>query len=373
MVEPSLQTGGVAGQQVLLSLLISLAVIVLIWRFDLLLERATGLGEKTLDNLRGFRTVATATTVALAVLWIASQPTPEWFAEPSEAVGGPQLMDWFVAFLPGLLVRNRVATLVTLLGAWWAWKMRAEGDDLIERLVARKYDKTLAPIVENVWDVTVVAVFVLLVLDQWGIGVAALLAPAGIIGIILGFAARETVANFFGSLALYADETYQRGDYIELENGTAGTVRDISVRSTVLQTLDGDLVNVPNSALNEAKITNKSSPTTSRRIRSRIGVSYDADPDEVKAILYDVAKRVSETHQARVHLREFGDSAVVFDVFVWIATPDGRLDAEDDLNMAMYTALEDAGIGIPYPQREVVVEPTDGLESVHPADGRTGE
>jgi len=356
MVAPTLQVAPFADQQVLLSLLVSLAVIVLIWRFDALLRRATSLGEETVEELRGFRGVASATTAVLAVAWIASQPAPDWLAEPSEAVGGPQAVAWLVGFLPPFVVGNRVPLLVTLLGFWWAWKLHTQGDDLIERFVAQRYDKTLAPIVENVWDVTIVAVFVLLLLDQWGISVAALLAPAGIIGIILGFAARETVANFFGSLSLYADETYERGDYIELESGISGTVRDISVRSTVLQTLDGDLVNVPNSALNEAKITNKSSPTTSRRIRSQIGVSYDADPERVEAILMEAAETVSESHQPRVHLREFGDSALIFDVFVWIATPDGRLQAEHDLNMAIHAALDDAGIEIPFPQREIEME-----------------
>jgi small-conductance mechanosensitive channel len=356
MVAPTLQAGALAEQQVLLSILVSLVLIVLIWRFDVVLDRATGISRKTLSNLRGFRVVATATTLAFAALWVATQPAPAWLADVSGAVGGPQLLGWLVAFLPAFLVRNHVPILVTLLGLWWAWKLRAEGDDLIERFVAAKYDETLAPIVENVWDVTIVAVFVLLVLDQWGISIAALLAPAGIIGIVLGFAARETVANFFGSLSLYADETYQRGDYIELESGISGTVRDISVRSTVLQTLDGDLVNVPNSELNEAKITNKSSPTTSRRIRSQIGVSYDADPEQVETILTEAAETVSETHQPRVHLREFGDSALVFDVFVWIATPDDRLQAEHDLNMAVHAALDDAGIEIPFPQREIEME-----------------
>jgi len=356
MTAVALQWGAIGEQQILLSILVSLAVIVLIWRFDVILERATSLGTKTVEDLRGFRGVASATTVVLAVAWIVSQPPPDWLAELSDAVDGPGLVAWLIGFLPHFVVDNRVPLLVTLLGVWWAWKLHTQGDDLIERFVAQRYDETLAPIVENVWDVTIVAVFVLLLLDQWGISIAALLAPAGIIGIVLGFAARETVANFFGSLSLYADETYERGDYIELESGVSGTVRDISVRSTVLQTLDGDLVNVPNSALNEAKITNKSSPTTSRRIRSQIGVSYEADPEEVKDVLYETAERVSESHQPRVHLREFGDSAIVFDVFVWIATPDGRLEAEDALNMAIYRGLEDAGIEIPYPQREVAVE-----------------
>jgi small-conductance mechanosensitive channel len=347
--------GGVGDQQFLVSVLLSLSVLALVWRLDVLLGRLTPVPERTIDDFRGFRAVATATAGIILLSWVASQPTPPWLVESFEAAGGPQLSEWLVVFLPQFVTDRHQQVLITLLGGWWAWKLSSQGDEVIERFVAREYDEALAPIVENVWDITIVAVFVLLILDQWGIRIAALLAPAGILGIILGFAARETVANFFGSLSLYADETYERGDYIELEGGISGTVRDISVRSTVLQTLDGDLVNVPNSELNEAKITNKSSPTTSRRIRSQIGVSYDADPEEAKEVLYEAAESVSENKPPTIHLRSFGDSAIVFDVFVWIADPADRIPAEDELNMTLWRRLQDAGIEIPYPQREVRV------------------
>jgi small-conductance mechanosensitive channel len=361
MVAVTLQVDWLTDQQVLLSVLLSAAVIVLAWELDTLLSRYTAISEETVADLRGFRGVAAASVVVLCLVWIGGQPTPSWLTLLVESTGIAWVLGWLGQFLPSFLVESRRAVLITTLGAWWAWKLRAKGDDILERVVAQRYDETVAPIVENVWDVTIVAVFILLVLDQWGISVAALLAPAGIIGIILGFSARETVANFFGSLALYADETYERGDYIELESGISGTVRDISVRSTVLQTLDGDLVNVPNSELNEAKITNKSNPTTNRRITSTVGVSYDADPERVKAVLSEAAEPVSEAKPPQVHLRSFGDSALVFEVLVWIERPVDKLTAEDRLNVAIYVALADAGIEIPYPQREVAVDSPEGV------------
>jgi MscS family membrane protein len=343
-------------QRILVSVVISAALIAFVWRVDLLLSRYTRISTETIDDLRGFRGVATGTMLVVTLAWIASQPTPAWLADPYETVGGPAFVDGLVAFLPPFVVGQRGPLLVTLLGFWWTWNLRVSGDDIIERFVAVRYDETLAPIVENVWDVTIIAVFFLLVLDQWGIGIAALLAPAGIIGIILGFAARKTVANFFGSLSLYADETYRRGDFIELETGTAGTVRDISVRSTVLQTLDGDLVTIPNAELSGGKVVNKSSPRPDRRIRSRVGVSYDADPERVRTVLDEAATPISEIREPNVHLREFGDSALVFEVFVWIDQPVNRRQVEHELNMAIHAALEDAGIGIPFPQRDVTVD-----------------
>ena len=359
-------------QRILGSIVISVALIAFVWRVDLLLTRYTRISAETVDDLRGFRGVATGTTLVVTLAWIVGQPTPEWLAEPYGAVGGPEFVDGLVAFLPPFAVDQRGPLLVTLLGFWWTWQLRVRGDDIIERFVAVRYDETLAPIVENVWDVTIIAVFFLLVLDQWGIGVAALLAPAGIIGIILGFAARKTVANFFGSLSLYADETYRRGDFIELENGTAGTVRDISVRSTVLQTLDGDLVTVPNAELSGGKVINKSSPRPDRRIRSRVGVSYDADPERVRRVLDEAATPISEVREPNVHLREFGDSALVFEVFVWIDQPANRLRVEHELNMAIHAALEDGGIGIPFPQREVTVA-GDSPDSDPAVDGGVSE
>lgn len=356
MVELSGVWHWLGDQQLFVGMLISTLLLVVIWRFDFVLSRYTRISEKTVADLREFRRVATVTVLVGALAWLRSLPLPPWLAGPFEAVGGPRITGGIVEFLPPFLVANEIAVLVTALGFWWAWKLRAQGDEILERVVAREYDETLAPIAENVWDVTIVAAFVLLVLDQWGIAIAALIAPAGILGIILGFAARETVANFFGSISLYADETYKRGDYIELENGLSGTVRDISVRSTVLQTLDGNLVTIPNSTLNESKITNKSTPRPDRRIRTRVGVAYDTDPEEVKEILTEAARPVSEHREPMVHLREFGDSALVFEVFVWIDSPDEKFTAEDELNMAIYRALDEAGIEIPYPQREVAVE-----------------
>lgn len=346
----------IATHRILLSILLSLALVALIWRVDLLLSRYSRASTETTEDIRGFRRVATATVLLVALTWVPNQPLPGWLADLFTSVNGPEIIDGVVAFLPHFLVSRSGPILVTTLGFWWAWRLRATGDDVIERFVAQKYDEKLAPIVENIWDVTIVAMFVFLVLDQWGISAATLLAPAGVIGIIVGFSARETVANFFGSISLYADETYKRGDFIELESGVSGTVRDISVRSTVLQTLDGDLVTIPNSTLNNAKIQNKSNPVPNRRINSKVGVSYDAAPERVKAVLREAAAPVSTDREPQVHLRSFGDSSLVFEVFVWIDAPHDRREAEDELNTAIYRAIADTDIEIPFPQQEVTVE-----------------
>lgn len=349
-------TSWLAAHQILLSLLLSLGLLVLVWRIDFVLLRYTSVSKRTAKDVRSFRYVATATVLVGALAWVIDQPMPGWLDDLSSEIGGKQIVDGTAAFLPGFLVANRVPILITVLGIWWAWRLRATGDDVIERLVEKQYDKKLAPIVENVWDVTILAVLSFLVLNQWGISATALLAPAGVISIIVGFSARETVSNFFGSISLYADETYKRGDFIELDDGVSGTVRDISVRSTVLQTLDGNLVTIPNSTLNNAKIENKSVPRPDCRISTRVGVSYDADPGRVKDLLIETAADISDNREPTVHLRSFGDSALIFEVFVWAPAPEYKLTAENDLNRAIYRTLTDAGIEMPYPQHDVTLE-----------------
>ena len=346
--------GTVANQQIVASLVVSLVVLVLVWRVDWLIDRYTGAPQQTVTELREFRRVATATTLVASLSWSAEQPVPDWLTEGLETTGTGQFWTALVSFLPSSLVAERVAVFVTLLSVWWAWKLRSVGDGIIERAVARQYDETLAPIVENVWDVGVVAVLVLALLDVWGISVTALLAPAGLLGIAVGFAARESIANFFGSIALYADETYERGDYIELENGTAGTVRDISVRSTVIQTLGGDLVTVPNAELNNAKVTNRSAPGATR-VTAEVGVEYGVDPTTVKSLLREAAEPLSETRPSQAFLQSFGDSAIGFGVAVWIDDAAAHPAVRDELNVAVYEALTAADIEMPYPRRDVSI------------------
>ena len=355
-------TGGADGlswlsdQRILLSVVISAVLVVFVRRVDLLLLRSGRVSTDTVDDLRKFRGVATGTTVVITLVWIAGQPVPSWLADPFESVGGPDFVDGVVAFLPPFVVGERGPLLVTLLvcGGWWGRVSTAAYNG--GGWAPRQHDEPPAPVAENFWAAPDPGVFLCRLPARWAGGAAALLAPAGIIGIVLGFAARKTVANFFGSLALYADETYKRGDFIELENGSKGTVRDISVRSTVLQTLDGDLVTVPNAELSGGKVVNKSSPRPDRRIQSTVGVSYDADPDRVQSLLREAATPVSQRREPVVHLRSFGDSALLFEVFVWIREPADRREAEHELNMALYRALDDADIEIPYPQRDVTVD-----------------
>ncbi|MEF8883193.1 MAG: mechanosensitive ion channel family protein [Halapricum sp.] len=268
------------------------------------------------------------------------------------------------------------ALVLSILTVMWAFSLTRVGRKVSTELTENSHvDSQVVPIFQNVWSVLVVAAAIYLLLAFWNINPTPFLASAGIIGIVVGFAARDTIANFFGSIALYFDGTYTIGDYIVLESGERGRVEDISIRSTVIRTRDDLLVTVPNSVLNSSRVVNESTPKRERRVRISIGVAYGSDPNEVEEALRAVADEeplVNDRPKPRVRLRSFGDSALQYDLLCWVNDPVLRGRATHELNTGVYEALREAGIEIPYPQRVVTMEdgnppeePTPPIEDVH--------
>jgi len=270
------------------------------------------------------------------------------------------------------------ATVLSILTVVWAYTLTHIGRRVSDELTEdTDRGASVVPIFQNVWTAVVLGVGAFLLLRYWRIDVTPLLASAGILGIVVGLAARDTIANFFGSIALYVDGTYQVGDYIVLESGERGRVEDISIRSTVLRTRDDVLVTVPNSKLNSAVVTNESAPRSKYRIRSAVGVAYGTDLDRAEAALLDAAESgdlVRDQPKPRVRFREFGDSALELELLCWVRDPVLRGRGTHLVNRAVYERLTARGIEIPFPQRDVRFHGPDDTEISDPAsEGVLGE
>ena len=246
-------------------------------------------------------------------------------------------------------------TLVVVLWAWGLNETVNRGVDYLQEQGAR-YD--FAPVFSNVWTLVVAVGTVGTVLYIWAIDVTPLLAGAGVAGIAVGFAAKDTVANFFGGVALYFDDTYRVGDFVELDSGETGTAVKVGVRSTTLLTRDEVLVTVPNSVLNATKVINQSAPSRRRRVRVPVGVAYGTDLDALEGLLIDIAvaeKLVLESPKPRCRFRRFGDSALEYELLCWVSSPTRRAKAVHRLNRAIHDRFAAEGIEIPYPKRDVSV------------------
>jgi len=240
----------------------------------------------------------------------------------------------------------------------WAYAANAVVNRLVAEVNAEGGRFDFAPVFSNIWTLAVLVGSAGTLLWLWGIEITPLLGAAGVAGIAVGFAAKDTVANFFGGIALYFDDTYKIGDYIVLDDGTAGTVSKVGVRSTTLLTRDEVLVTVPNAALNASKVTNESAPQSRRRVRVPIGVAYGTDVDAFEALAIEVLQAeplVLDSPKPRARLRSFGDSALQYELLCWVSGPTRRRRAQHELNRALYKALAAADVEIPYPKRDVTV------------------
>jgi len=202
------------------------------------------------------------------------------------------------------------------------------------------------------------AVYVILL--AWHVDITAWLASAGIIGIAVGFAAKDTLANLFAGIFILADAPYKIGDFIILESGERGRVADIGIRSTRLTTRDDIEITIPNAVIANSKIVNETGgPHEKERVRLTIGVAYGSDVGQVRAVLEDAAASsalIAKEPAPRVRLREFGDSSLVFQLLAWIDEPVLRGRALDQLNTAVYERFLAERIEIPFPQRVVTLK-----------------
>jgi len=197
----------------------------------------------------------------------------------------------------------------------------------------------------------------------WGLDLTAWVASAGIVGIAVGFAAKDTLSNLFAGLFILVDAPYKLGDYLVLESGERGEVTVIGMRTTRLMTRDDIQIIVPNAIMANSKIINETGGHSQmERIRCQVSVAYGSDVDQVRSVLMDLARacpHFAEEPEPRVRFRSLGDSGLDFELMGWIAEPALRGRVLDDLYTQVYKQLGDADIEIPYPKRDVYLHTVD--------------
>ncbi len=220
------------------------------------------------------------------------------------------------------------------------------------------------PLFDNAAKIMLVGAASYFILLSWHVDVTGWLASAGVIGLALGFAARDTLANLFAGVSIIADAPYKVGDFIVLSSGERGQVTQIGIRSTRILTRDDAEITVPNSTIANSMVVNESGgPWVKQRIRIRVSVAYGSDIDVVRQVLLDVSHEaldICAEPQPRVRFREFGDSGLIFELLCWIEHPILRGQVVDTLNTAIYKAFARAGVEIPYPKRDVYIKGMPG-------------
>jgi len=219
--------------------------------------------------------------------------------------------------------------------------------------------KHTLPLFDNLAAIIFYAMGIYFVLIAWDINISAWVASAGILGLALSFAAKDTLANLFAGVFILADSPYKLGDYIVLDSGERGEVTHIGIRSTRILTRDDVEITVPNAIMGNTKITNETAgPHKKYRIRIQVAAAYGESVERVREALMSVAKNsvdIEANPAPRVRFRTFGDSGLNFELLCWVAEPVLRGKVADLLNEAVYNKFLEEKIEIPFPQQDIYV------------------
>ena len=208
----------------------------------------------------------------------------------------------------------------------------------------------------RVFGYVILALGVLVALQPLGVNATTLAVFGGAIGIGVGFGLQDVVKNFVAGLIILIERPIQVGDSIELGD-VVGTITDIRARATSIRTNDDIYLIVPNSRFMTDIVVNRSFGRRQVRYRIPVGVAYGTDPKVVEQALLEAASRsenVLEDPLPQVWFRDFGDSALQFELLCWTSKLLHNAGSfRSELNHLVYEALRTRGIEIPFPQRDV--------------------
>ena len=267
--------------------------------------------------------------------------------------------------LPTVLMTIINSLVATVLVIVWAIFLISLLKISLQSLSKSKHKRFLVqaqtlPLFENMGVIIVVAIAVYFVFKSWRVDMTAWLASAGIVGIAIGFAAKDTLANLFSGVFILADAPYKISDYVVLDSGERGKVTHIGIRSTRILTRDDVEITIPNAIMGNTRITNETGgPHEKFRIRVCVGVAYGSDIDQVKGILEEIA--IAEPHvctspQPLVRFRAFGQSSLDIDLMCWVVNPEVRGRVQDALHTTIYKRFNTEGIEIPYTKQDVYIK-----------------
>ena len=203
------------------------------------------------------------------------------------------------------------------------------------------------------------AVSVYFLFRAWGVDATAWLASAGILGVAIGFAAQNSLADVLAGVSILIDPPFQVGDFVRVEKDYAGRVKKIGLRTTRVVTLDGVEVVLPNSLVNGKLVVNTSEGLRDgERVQLDVCLEYGADVErQTEALQAACSLDCIRTEPApRVHVRELGDFGVSFRLLFWVDKSEDVEPTRDQVNRAILRELESRELRIPFPRMDVVMD-----------------
>ena len=246
---------------------------------------------------------------------------------------------------------------------FWVGRMTSEaGQNAIRKQEA--LEKPTRELFAKLFELALYAAVFILLMQVLGLNLTALAVFGGAIGVGLGFGLQQIAANFISGIIILLERSITVGDFIELEDGKAGIVKQINMRSTTLETFDGKEIIVPNEKFITTRFVNWTHDDPRQRYEVEFTVDYGTDLHKVLPVIEEAVSRhprvLNAPEKPDCELRGFGSSGVEFAVEFWVdGLDDGPNKFSSDVLFLIWDALKENGIRIPYPRREIVLLDTD--------------
>jgi small-conductance mechanosensitive channel len=333
---------GISAAIVVAAIVLSRPVLTFI--LDKIIARITGFTKSSLDNL----------------LLEAARPPLYWLVIMLALEAALKRLDFLPAGVDSL-ISDITYVLYSLLMLVAIWRLTNALADWYNQEFAEKSDTPLdnqmVPFVRRIFLIVIVIIVSIIVLGHFDVEISGLVTTLGIGSLAVALAAQAALSDTISGFVIMIDRPFRLGDRIEiLELDTWGDVEDIGLRSTRIRTRDNRMVVVPNSVIGKSLVVNYAYPNSEYRIQIHVGVAYGTDIEYARKTLIEAVSTVEGVdpdHPVEALFLEFGDSAMIFRVRWWL---DSYVDTRrmfDKVNTAMYNALAEAGIDLPFPTQEV--------------------
>ncbi len=292
-------------------------------------------------SLRGLQTaVVAATGITLLVLW----GYVDW---------ARSALDLFAASVPYLVRLLLTGGLVGLAVVGTRYLEARIEDWAADSTYVTRHQESVA---FRVLQITLFVAVGMTALSLWSVNLSGLVISAGFLGIVVGMASRKTLGSLVAGFVLMFSRPFEIGDWVEIDD-EEGIVTDITIVNTRLRNLDGETVVLPNDRVASETVVNRSKRDR-LRITTTVGVDYDTDVERAEAVVREALAEVDSVAGApkpEVLPTGFGDSAITLEVRYWIERPNARKKWQTQAAVvrAVKTAFEEAGVTVPFPQREL--------------------
>ncbi len=247
---------------------------------------------------------------------------------------------------------------------WWLWRLtNVLGNYIFSKMVktSSKLDDQLVPIFQKTTKIFILIIGAIYIIQTMGYSISAVVAGMGIGGLAVAMAAKDTLANLFGSIMLITDRPFRVGDWIKIGDDE-GVVEQIGFRSTRIRTFPKTLISIPNSIIANTSINNFSQ-MPKRRVKMTVGVTYETTPAQMEALIEkirDFLKKDSEVSQDFFMVKFINFGAYSLDILVYYFTKTtewhSHLQIRQEINLAIMRIIEDMGLSIAFPTQTLYIK-----------------